>query len=108
MTDSNGAGNGRGPVYLVDGSGYIFRAFYALPPMTRPDGTPVNAVYGFTNMLGKLVEDSEASHLAVIFDTARKTFRNDIYPEYKANRPPPPDESVILHPSDLPRWRGEG
>ena len=94
MTDSDGAGDGQSPVYLVDGSGYIFRAFYALPPMTRPDGTPVNAVYGFTNMLGKLVEDSEASHLAVIFDTARKTFRNDIYPEYKANRPPPPDELI--------------
>jgi DNA polymerase-1 len=94
MADSNGAANGQDPVYLVDGSGYIFRAFYALPPMTRPDGTPVNAVYGFTNMLSKLVEDSEASHLAVMFDTARKTFRSDIYPEYKAHRPPPPDELV--------------
>ena len=94
MTDSDGAGNGQGPVYLIDGSGYIFRAFYALPPMTRGDGTPVNAVYGFTNMLGKLVEDTEPSHLAVIFDTARKTFRNDIYPDYKANRPPPPEELI--------------
>ncbi len=93
MTDSSGAGNGH-PVYLVDGSGYIFRAFFALPPMTRPDGTPVNAVYGFTNMLGKLIEDSEATHLAVIFDTARKTFRSDIYPDYKAHRPPPPDELI--------------
>ena len=94
MTDSDGAGDSQGPVYLIDGSGYIFRAFFALPPMTRPDGTPVNAVYGFTNMIGKLVEDSQASHLAVIFDTARKTFRNDIYPEYKAHRPPPPDELI--------------
>ena len=94
MTDSDGAGVGQGPVYLVDGSGYIFRAFFALPPMTRPDGTPVNAVYGFTNMLGKLIEDTEASHLAVIFDTARKTFRSDIYPDYKANRPPPPEELI--------------
>ena len=81
-------------VYLVDGSAYIFRAFHALPPMTRPDGTPVNAVYGFTNMLNKLVEDSEADFLAVIFDTARKTFRSDIYPDYKANRPPPPEELI--------------
>ncbi len=94
MTDSDGGGDNQGPVYLVDGSGYIFRAFFALPPMTRPDGTPVNAVYGFANMLSKLIEDSEASHLAVIFDTARKTFRSEIYPEYKANRPPAPDELI--------------
>ena len=65
-------------LYLIDGSGYIFRAFYALPPMTRPDGTPVNAVYGFTNMLIKLLADTESEGVAVIFDTARKTFRNDI------------------------------
>ncbi len=79
-------------LYLIDGSGYIFRAFYALPPMTRPDGTPVNAVYGFTNMLIKLLADSESEDVAVIFDNSRKTFRADIYPEYKANRPPPPEE----------------
>ena len=58
-------------LYLVDGSGYIFRAFHALPPMTRPDGTPVNAVLGFTNMLIKLLADTEAEGIAVIFDTAR-------------------------------------
>jgi DNA polymerase-1 len=81
-------------IYLVDGSGYIFRAFHALPPMTRDDGTPVNAVLGFTTMLLKLVEDSDADHIAVIFDSARKNFRNDIYAEYKANRPPPPDELI--------------
>ena len=81
-------------VYLVDGSAYIFRAFHALPPMTRADGTPVNAVYGFSNMLTKLVEDSDADFLAVIFDTARKTFRSDIYPEYKAHRPPAPEELI--------------
>ena len=67
-------------LYLIDGSGYIFRAFFALPPMTRPDGTPVNAVYGFTNMLIKLLADTESDGVAVIFDTARKTFRTDIYP----------------------------
>ncbi len=79
---------------LVDGSGYIFRAFHALPPMTRPDGTPINAVYGFTSMLMKLIEDHRADYLAVIFDSARRTFRNDIYPDYKAHRPEPPEELV--------------
>ncbi|MFN0043451.1 MAG: DNA polymerase I [Alphaproteobacteria bacterium] len=81
-------------VYLVDGSGYIFRAFHALPPMTRPDGTPVNAVYGFTSMLLKLRDDSEADCIAVLFDTSRKTFRNDIYPEYKAHRPDAPEDLI--------------
>ena len=81
-------------LYLIDGSGYIFRAFFALPPMTRPDGTPVNAVYGFTNMLIKLLADTESDGVAVIFDTARKTFRTDIYPDYKGNRPPPPEELI--------------
>ena len=81
-------------VFLVDGSGFIFRAFHALPPMTRPDGTPVNAVYGFTQMVMKLVQDTDADHVAVIFDRARKTFRSDIYPDYKAHRPPPPDELI--------------
>ncbi len=79
-------------VYLIDGSGFIFRAFHALPPMTRPDGTPVNAVYGFCNMLMKLIDSTDADCIAVIFDTARTTFRNDIYPEYKANRDEPPEE----------------
>ena len=81
-------------VFLVDGSGFIFRAFHALPPMTRPDGTPVNAVYGFCTMLMKLLEDTDADHIAVLFDTSRKTFRSDLYPEYKAHRPPPPEELV--------------
>ena len=84
----------RKQVYLVDGSSYIFRAFHALPPMTRPDGTPVNAVYGFTNMLTKLVEDTGAEYMAVLFDSARKTFRNEVYSEYKAHRPPPPEDLV--------------
>jgi DNA polymerase-1 len=79
---------------LIDGSGYIFRAYHALPPMSRPDGTPVNAVYGFTSMLLKLVDDTEADWLGVIFDTARKTFRTEIFPQYKANRPPPPDDLI--------------
>ena len=79
---------------LVDGSGYIFRAFYALPPMTRTDGTPVNAVFGFTSMLLKLSEDMEGENILVVFDAARNTFRNKIYQDYKANRSDPPDELV--------------
>ena len=81
-------------LFLVDGSGFIFRAFHALPPMTRDDGTPVNAVFGFTKMLMKLLDDTDADLIAVIFDRARKTFRSDIYPQYKAHRPPPPDELI--------------
>ncbi|HMA49842.1 MAG TPA: DNA polymerase I [Magnetospirillaceae bacterium] len=79
---------------LVDGSGFIFRAFHGLPMMNRPDGTPVNAVYGFTTMLMKLLLDNKCSHLAVIFDAGRETFRNKIYPEYKAHRPEPPEELI--------------
>ncbi len=79
---------------LVDGSGYIFRAFHALPPMTRPDGVHVNAVYGFTSMLAQFLTKHAASHIAVVFDSARLTFRNDIYPDYKAHRPEPPPELV--------------
>jgi DNA polymerase-1 len=81
-------------VYLVDGSGFIFRAFHALPPLTRPDGTPVNAVLGFVNMLIKLTADLEATHLAVIFDAGRRNFRHDIFPDYKANRSQTPPELI--------------
>ncbi|GHU04501.1 DNA polymerase I [Alphaproteobacteria bacterium] len=77
---------------LVDGSGFIFRAFHALPPMTNPEGTPINAVFGFVNMLIKLLDDNENAPLAVIFDSGRETFRNRIYPDYKANRPELPEE----------------
>ena len=86
--------------YLIDGSGYIFRAYYALPPLTRKsDGLPTGAVSGFCSMLFKLLEDSKSNqnlqkptHFAVIFDSARKTFRNDIYSDYKANRSEAPDD----------------
>ncbi len=81
-------------VYLVDGSGYIFRAYHALPPLTRPDGTPVGAVLGFTNMLLKLLRETDADHIAVIFDAAGKTFRHRIYDAYKAHRPDPPDDLI--------------
>lgn len=79
---------------LIDGSGFIFRAFHALPPMTRPDGTPVNAVFGFTNMLAKLLKEHVGTHIAVIFDAGRLTFRNRLYDAYKAHRPPPPEELI--------------
>ena len=88
-----GAG-GAEPVYLVDGSGYIFRAFYGLPPMTNPEGVPVNAVFGFSKMLAKLLSDAGTRRFAVIFDSARVSFRNDIFPDYKANRSDPPEELV--------------
>jgi DNA polymerase-1 len=82
------------PLFLVDGSGFIFRAFHALPPLTRGDGTPVNAVLGFTNMLIKLLADLQAESVAIIFDAHRVNFRNEIYPAYKANREDPPPELV--------------
>jgi len=86
--------------YLIDGSGYIFRAYYALPPLSRKsDGLPTGAVSGFCSMLFKLLEDSKSdqnlqkpTHFAVIFDSARKTFRNEIYSDYKANRSEAPDD----------------
>tara|TARA_Y100000590_G_scaffold291119_1_gene327830 strand:+ start:2759 stop:5524 length:2766 start_codon:yes stop_codon:yes gene_type:complete len=88
--------------YLIDGSGYIFRAYYALPPLTRKsDGMPTGAVSGFCNMLFKLLEDSKSesnderpTHFAVIFDSARKNFRNEIYSDYKANRSDAPDDLI--------------
>ena len=83
---------------LVDGSGYIFRAFHGLPMMTRPDGTPINAVFGFTKMLLKLKADLNPSHIIVIFDAGRVTFRNEIYGDYKANRSEPPEELVPQFP----------
>uniref|UniRef100_UPI00286C8C41 DNA polymerase I n=1 Tax=Phenylobacterium sp. TaxID=1871053 RepID=UPI00286C8C41 len=91
-------------LYLVDGSGFIFRAFHALPPLTRKsDGLPVGAVQGFCNMLWKLLVDMRASaeaptHLAVVFDHSEKTFRNALYDQYKAHRPPAPEDLVPQFP----------
>ena len=84
-------------VFLVDGSAYIFRAYHALPPLTRKsDGLQVNAVLGFCNMLWKLMRDMKPeerpTHLAVVFDKSEKTFRTEMYPDYKAHRPDPPDD----------------
>ncbi|EKS30708.1 DNA polymerase I [Afipia felis] len=86
-------------VFLVDGSGYIFRAYHALPPLNRKsDGLQVNAVLGFCNMLWKLMRDmppdNRPTHLAIVFDRSEVTFRNKIYPEYKAHRPPAPDDLI--------------
>jgi len=79
-------------IALIDGYGFVFRAYHSLPPLTRPDGTPVGAVYGFTNMLIKLIAGLDVTHLAVVFDSGSKTFRNEIYSDYKANRPPCPED----------------
>jgi len=89
-------------LYLVDGSGYIFRAYHRLPPLNDPGGTMVNAVYGVTTMLWKLIEElnraDAPTHLAVIFDAGSHTFRNEMYAGYKAHRPPPPEDLVPQFP----------
>lgn len=89
-------------LYLVDGSAYIFRAYHRLPPLTDPEGTPVGAVYGYTTMLWKLAEDLDKAdgptHLAVVLDKSSHSFRNEIYDQYKANRPDPPEDLVPQFP----------
>ncbi|MBO6527985.1 DNA polymerase I [Erythrobacter sp.] len=89
-------------LYLVDGSAYIFRAYHRLPPLTDPEGTPVGAVYGYTTMLWKLADDLDKAdgptHLAVVLDKSSKSFRNEIYDQYKANRPDPPEDLVPQFP----------
>ena len=100
-------------IYLIDGSSYIFRAYHALPPLTRKsDGLQVNAVLGFCNMLWKLLRDmkpeEQPTHLAVVFDKSEKTFRSDMYREYKAHRPDPPDDlrpAIPAHPRGGARLR---
>jgi DNA polymerase-1 len=81
-------------VYLIDASGFIFRAYHALPPLSRADGTPTSAVLGFVNMVLKLLEGTDADHVAAVFDSARVSFRNEIFDQYKANRTEPPDDLV--------------
>jgi DNA polymerase-1 len=89
-------------LYLVDGSGYIFRAYHRLPPLTNKHGEPVGAVYGYTTMLWKLADEVHQAdgptHMAVILDKSSKTFRNDLYDQYKAHRPPPPEDLVPQFP----------
>jgi DNA polymerase I len=108
-------------VFLVDGSGYIFRAYHALPPINRKsDGLQLNAVFGFCNMLWKLLRDMKAedkpTHLAVVFDLSERTFRTEMYPDYKAHRPDPPDDlrpqfpliRDAVHAFDLPCLEQQG
>lgn len=89
-------------LYLVDGSSYIFRAYHRLPPLTNARGEPAGAVYGFTTMLWKLIDelnrDEKPTHLAVIFDAGKTSFRNELYDQYKANRPPAPEDLVPQFP----------
>lgn len=102
MADKNSASEDE--LYLVDGSGFIFRAYFAMaygrsgPTMTNPDGVPVSAVFGFVNMLLKMLNDYHAPYIAVIFDAARANFRNEIYPEYKANRDETPEDLIPQFP----------
>ena len=99
MTVQNGEKTGSDELFLVDGSGYIFRAYYALPQnLTNKKGQPVGAVLGFTNMLMKLLTDLKAPYVAVIFDAAKENFRYDIYPDYKANRESPPEDLIPQFP----------
>ncbi len=84
--------SGPRPLVLVDGSSYLYRAFHAMPPLTNSKGEPTGAVYGVINMLRKLLADVQPEHVAVVFDARGKTFRNDLYDQYKAHRPPMPDE----------------
>ena len=86
--------NKQNRLILIDGSAYIFRAYYGLPPMNRSDGTPINAVFGFTNMLVKLIEDYRDDKMIVVFDAARENFRNKIYKDYKANRGETPEDLI--------------
>jgi len=86
--------NKQNRLILIDGSAYIFRAYYGLPPMNRPDGIPINAVFGFTNMLVKLIEDYREDKMIVVFDAARENFRNAIFKDYKSNRGETPEELI--------------
>ncbi|MEO8602160.1 MAG: DNA polymerase I [bacterium] len=88
----------RARLVLVDASSYVYRAFHALPPLTGPSGLPTHAVYGFTTMLLKLLTDAKADYLAVVFDAARKTFRDELYADYKAHRPPMPGDLAAQIP----------
>src|ERR1700739_2535646 len=90
-------------LYLIDGSGYLFRAYHALPPLSRKsDGLPTGAVSGYCNMLWKLLEDMKdgdrPTHIAVVFDAGKTTFRNTLYAQYKANRPDPPEDLIPQFP----------
>src|SRR5258708_12410523 len=96
---ANGDGKSIRNLYLVDGSGYVFRASQALPPMNRPDGTPINAVYGFCRMLvADILDKPEVDHIAMSLDAGSVTFRNQIYAKYKATRPDLPEDLIPQFP----------
>ena len=80
------------PVILVDASSYLFRAYHAMPPLTNSKGNPTGAIYGVINMMKKLIDEYQPEYVAMIFDPKGNTFRNDMYSEYKAHRPPMPDD----------------
>ena len=89
----------KGKLHIVDGSGYIFRAYYAIRPLSNAIGEPTNATYGFTTMIEKMLRDESPQFLAITFDAGGKNFRNEMYDAYKANRPPPPEDL----PPQIPR-----
>ncbi len=88
----------RKELILVDGSGYIFRAFFALPPLNNSRGMPVHAIYGFIRMLLKLLKDARPSHVAVVFDSPKRTFRDDLFEDYKKNRTEAPNDLIVQIP----------
>src|ERR1700730_2542349 len=85
-------------LYLVDGSGYIFRAFFALPHLNNSRGTPTNATYGFIRMLLKLLKDARPTHIAIVFDSPKRTFRDDLFEDYKKNRSEAPNDLIVQIP----------
>lgn len=86
-------------LHIIDGSGYIFRAYYAIRALSTSSGEPTNATYGFTTMIEKALREEAPEYIVITFDTGAPTFRRDLYPEYKANRPPPPEDL----PRQIPR-----
>src|SRR5271170_3853253 len=88
----------RKQLFLVDGSGYVFRAFFALPQLNTSHGLPTNAVYGFIRMFFKLVKDQHPTHIAVVFDSPKRTFRDDLFADYKANRAEAPSDLIVQIP----------
>jgi DNA polymerase-1 len=99
VSKASADGTKGGPLILVDGSSYLYRAVHAMPALANSRGEPTGAAYGVTNMLRRLLKDYDPEQVAVVFDAKGRTFRDDLYPEYKANRPPMPDElSVQIGP----------
>ncbi|HLQ84610.1 MAG TPA: DNA polymerase I, partial [Salinisphaeraceae bacterium] len=92
MADSNA------PLILIDGSSWLFRAFHVLPPLTNGAGEPTGAIYGMTNMLRKFLREYDSRYLVVVFDAPGKTFRNELFADYKAHRPPVPEDLVSQFP----------